>query len=263
MAVALPDQEANGPGRPSSIARGPSSPRRRSSCGSPTSARSRSTIGTSLAVPSQFVRERLQHNHLGLIDETAEEASATRSRSDGRGRRHPPERGRWSTPASAPPAAYAAIGAPEPAPTVGKPLGAPGPAVPQLHVRRVRPRPVEPVRARRRDGRRRGAAVEGVQPAVHLRGRRASARPTCWSPTGHHMWRLKPGTAIEVRHVGTVRHGVHQGRPGTPGRCVPPASTGRSTSCSSTTSSSWPSARRRRPSSSTRSTICTAPAARS
>src|SRR4026207_2459438 len=27
-----------------------------------------------LAVPSQFVRERLQHNHLGLIEETAEEA---------------------------------------------------------------------------------------------------------------------------------------------------------------------------------------------
>src|ERR687895_352611 len=28
----------------------------------------------SLAVPSQFVRERLQHNHLGLIEETAQEA---------------------------------------------------------------------------------------------------------------------------------------------------------------------------------------------
>ena len=28
----------------------------------------------SLAVPSQFVRERLQHNHLGLIEEAAEEA---------------------------------------------------------------------------------------------------------------------------------------------------------------------------------------------
>ena len=105
---------------------------------------------------------------------------------DGRGRGHPPRGGpaRRHGPARLR-AAYAAIGAPAPAPPTRRQAARRTRApVPQLHVRRVRPRPVEPVRARGRDGGRRGAAVDGVQPAVHLRRRRASARPTCSSRSG-------------------------------------------------------------------------------
>ena len=57
---------------------------------------------------------------------------------------------------------------------------------------------------------------------------------------GHHMYRLEAEPPREVRDVRAVRHGVHQGRPRTPGRQLPARSTARSTSCSSTTSSSWP-----------------------
>ena len=48
----------------------------------------------------------------------------------------------------------------------------------QVHVRHLRRRPVQPVRPRRRPGRGRDAR-HPVQPALHLRRRRAWARPTC------------------------------------------------------------------------------------
>ncbi len=138
----------------------------------------------SLAVPSQFVRERLQHNHLGLIEEAAEEAfgrpvkiemevdeairheegplvdldlrAAGRLRGDRRAARSGAHRGQAAARSARPP-------------------------VPQLHLRRVRAGSVQPVRARGRDGRRRGAAVDRVQPAVHLRRHGPRARPTCSS----------------------------------------------------------------------------------
>ena len=61
-------------------------------------------------------------------------------------------------------------------------LGA-GDAEPPLHVRPVRHRCLEPLRARRRALGRRGAGP-GLQPAVHLRPGRASARPTCSTRSG-------------------------------------------------------------------------------
>ena len=126
----------------------------------------------SLAVPSQFVRERLQHNHLGLIEETAEEAFGHPVKIEmdvDEGIRH--EEGPLVDITSAPPAAYAAIGAPATARRrCGKPLGAPGLPFPNYTFDAFVPGPVEPVRARRRHGGRRGTAVDRVQPAVHLRG---------------------------------------------------------------------------------------------
>ena len=70
-------------------------------------------------------------------------------------------------------AAGAGAAAPEPA------RDANGPArQPQADLRAVRHRRLQPARPRRRADRRRDARA-GLQPAVHLRASRASARPTC------------------------------------------------------------------------------------
>ena len=53
---------------------------------------------------------------------------------------------------------------------------------PEVHLRLVRDRLVQPFRARC-GARRRRSAGPGLQPALHLRAHRASARPTCCTPS--------------------------------------------------------------------------------
>ena len=129
-------------------------------------------------------------------------------------------------------------------------------AVPGLHVRRVRSRPVQPVRACGGDGGRRGAAVEGVQPVVHLRRCRTRQDPPARRDRTSHA-PAQPAAAREVRDERELHDRVHQGGARAAGLPVRRSATATSTCCSSTTSSSSPSARRRRRSSSTRSTRCT------
>ena len=76
---------------------------------------------------------------------------------------------------------------------------APRAAVPQLHVRRVRARTEQPVRARGGHGRRRGAAVARRTTRCSSTAASAWARRTCCSPIGHHMYRLKP--SLRVKYV--------------------------------------------------------------
>ena len=135
----------------------------------------------SLAVPSQFVRERLQHNHLGLIEETAEEAFGHPIKIEmdvDEGIRH--EEGPLVDITTTPPAAYAAIGAPAAPPTVGKPLGAPGLPFPNYTFDAFVPGP---------SSRFAHAAAMAVAEAplstaynpLFIYGARVSARRTSWS----------------------------------------------------------------------------------
>ena len=126
-----------------------------------------------LAVPSALVRERLQHNHLSLIEEAAAEArrAAGEDRVRGGGGPAPPRRARPSSTEPSP-ASFAAIGAPARrgrAAAPGRSSGAPGLPFPNYTFDAFVPGPVEPLRSRGGDGRGRGAALHGVQPAVHLR----------------------------------------------------------------------------------------------
>src|ERR687897_3558963 len=121
----------------------------------------------SLAVPSQFVRERLQHNHLGLIEETAEEAFGRPLKIEmdvDEGIRH--EEGPLVDMATTSPASYAAIGAPATPPTVGKPLGAPGLPFPNYTFDAFVPGP---------------SSRFAHAAAMAVAGARASARRTSWS----------------------------------------------------------------------------------
>ena len=190
-------------------------------------ARSPSTTACSRSrVPSDMVRERLQHNHLDLIRarQRPRRSRAVRVEIDadrGRARmRHP--RGDAPDPVAA--AGHSTRAAPVGAGRLGRTArwARPGLPFPELHVRRVRARTVQPVRARGGHGRRRGAAVEGLQPAVHLRRRGAGQDPPADRRRPSHV----PAQAEpprEVRHVGAVRHRVHQGGPRAAGRQLPPA----------------------------------------
>ncbi len=140
-----------------------------------------------LAVPSPLVRERLQHNHLALIEEprrvaagrplkvdlAVDEALRDRPGLESVGPEPIPEPG---------PAARTASRAPRPAssPSAAQPsLGAPGLPFPNYTFDAFVPGPEQPLRTRGSDGRGRGAAVDRVQPAVHLRRGRVWARRTC------------------------------------------------------------------------------------
>jgi chromosomal replication initiator protein len=84
-----------------------------------------------LAVPSQLVKERLQHHHLSLIEEGAADAAGRPVKVDfeiEEGLRQAIEGSAEapSTEVQISPPAYAAIGAPAEAPQSTKPLGAPG-----------------------------------------------------------------------------------------------------------------------------------------
>ena len=137
------------------------------------------------AVPSPMIKERLHHHHLHLIEEAAADAvgrplkieievddSLARPGGNLVGARIPRRRCAPATLVSRVVRRDRGSARPRLAPLVAQSAtrGA-GAPVPQLHLRRVRPRPQQPVRARGRHGRRRGSALHRLQPAVHLRGR--------------------------------------------------------------------------------------------
>ena len=177
-----------------------------------------------LAVPSPLVRDRLQHNHLQLISRAAQEAAgrplAVDLAVDEALREHSSIDGLDTTPADdvgeTTPASYAAIGAPAARVVVADP-GRPGAPVPGIHLRCLRARAEQPVRPRRGDGRRRGVAVDGLQPVVHLRRRGPGQDPPADRGGPSHV-SARAGAAGEVRLVGAVRDRVHQGGARTTGR---------------------------------------------
>jgi len=152
----------------------------------------------SLAVPSQFVRERLQHNHLGLIEEAAAEAFGrpVKVEMDVDERiRH--EEGPLVDPTPAPPAAYAAIGAPSKAPPEpGRSLGAPGLPFPNYTFDAFVPGP---------SSRFAHAAAMAVAEAplstaynpLFIYGGTGLGKTHLLVAIGHHIWRLMPDTRIK------------------------------------------------------------------
>ena len=210
MSIAFSEHDGRvRPGHMSWSGPAPSSPKPPSSCGSPTCAPVELTDDVlALAVPSQLVRERLQHNHLHLIERGG--------RRSGRPPREDPPRGGRG-----------------PAPTPGQTRRARGP-------RRAALRPPAP-RSAPATGRRPGAAPDhrSARPACRSpttrstrscpdpstgsrtpprwpSPRRRRPRPTtrCSSTAasglgkthlliavGHHMYRLHPGAPREVRDL--------------------------------------------------------------
>ena len=137
-----------------------------------------------------------------------------------------------------------------------------GPAEPEVHLRDLRHRLVQPVRPRGRGRGRRGAG-QGLQPAVHLRRLRAGQDP----PAARDRALRASGCSRRCGCATCQLRGVHQRLHQLDPRrqAVRPSSgaTATSTSCSSTTSSSWRARSGRRRSSSTRSTRCTTRTSRS
>ena len=124
-----------------------------------------------------------------------------------------------------------------------------------LHLRRLRLRPRQPVRARRRHGRRR-VALQGLQPALPLRRRGHGQDP----PDARHRPRGEAAPARRV-HLLRLRGEVHQRddqlRPLRQDDQLPRQASAPWTCCSSTTSSSSRRKSAPRRSSSTPSTRCT------
>ena len=158
-----------------------------------------------LGVPNDFTREWIEGHFLGLISAALEEATGRELRIDLRVAR----------PAATPPPLPVEQVAPQPqgAQAPAQPLAAP-PAPrrqrdePEVHVRLVRDRLVEPVRARGRARGRRGARA-GLQPALHLRRHRprqdapaAGDRELRGDPHRRH---LRP-----LRHERDVHERLHQ-----------------------------------------------------
>jgi chromosomal replication initiator protein len=157
----------------------------------------------SLAVPSQFVRERLQHNHLVLIEEAAEVASGGPVKIEmevDEAIRHeefaPVDLG------PTPPAAYAAIGAPPvasqgaAASSLGRPHGAPGLPFPNYTFDAFVPGP---------SSRFAHAAAMAVAEAplstaynpLFIYGGTGLGKTHLLVAIGHHIWRLMPDTRIK------------------------------------------------------------------
>ena len=158
-----------------------------------------------LAVPSQLVRERLQHHHLSMIEEAAAEsvgypvkvefAVDERLRGDAAGElgtstvRAPEER---------PPAAYAAIGAPPELLPPKDTLGAPGLPFPNYTFDAFVPGPSN------RFAHAAAMAVAEATPStaynpLFIYGATGLGKTHLLIAVGHHMYRLTPG--IRVKYV--------------------------------------------------------------
>jgi chromosomal replication initiator protein len=158
----------------------------------------------SLAVPSQFVRERLQHNHVRLIEEAAAAAAGreiTVQMEVDEAIRH--DEGPLGDVAGPPPAAYAAIGAaptaPAPAlpsPTPARSLGAPGLPFPNYTFDAFVPGP---------SSRFAHAAAMAVAEAplstaynpLFIYGGTGLGKTHLLVAIGHHIWQLGPQTRIK------------------------------------------------------------------
>jgi chromosomal replication initiator protein len=149
-----------------------------------------------LAVPSQFVRERLQHNHLGLIEGAAAEAFGRPVKIE----MHVDEAIRHQEHALAdpfpPPSAYAAVGAPpQPAP-VTRGVAAPGLPFPNYTFDAFVPGP---------SSRFAHAAAMAVAEAplstaynpLFIYGGTGLGKTHLLVAIGHHIWRLSSETRIK------------------------------------------------------------------
>jgi chromosomal replication initiator protein len=155
-----------------------------------------------LAVPSTFVRERLQHNHLGLIEEAAAAAAGGPLKIDltvEEGLRHPLDEAPI-TPEPSPPAGYAVIGAPAAArASVAAPvLGAPGLPFPNYTFDAFVPGPSN------RFAHAAAMAVAEAPPStaynpLFIYGGVGLGKTHLLIAVGHHMHRLNPG--IKVKYV--------------------------------------------------------------
>ena len=94
-----------------------------------------------------------------------------------------------------------------------------GPAQPEVHLRDLRHRLEQPVRARGRGGRRRGPR-QGLQPPVHLRRVRVWARRTCCTPSGTTRATSTP-RARALRELRGVHQRLHQQHPRRQGQQLP------------------------------------------
>jgi chromosomal replication initiator protein len=157
-----------------------------------------------LAVPSTMVRERLQHNHLGLIEDAVATSCGRPVKVDfevEEGLRHPLD----DTPVSQPPppASYAAIGAPVvPTTEQAKPLGAPGLPFPNYTFDAFVPGPSN------RFAHAAAMAVAEAPPStaynpLFIYGGVGLGKTHLLVAIGHHMYRLSAG--IRVKYVTSER----------------------------------------------------------
>ena len=157
-----------------------------------------------LAVPSQLVKERLQHNHLSLIEEAVAHGVGRPLKIDftiEEGLRHGPESGPTSDGGPPSPASYAVIGAPVAAAAVTaatKVLGAPGLPFPNYTFEAFVPGPSN------RFAHAAAMAVAEAPPStaynpLFIYGGVGLGKTHLLIAVGHHMYRLNPG--IRVKYV--------------------------------------------------------------
>ena len=160
-----------------------------------------------LAVPSTLVRERLQHNHLSLIEEAAAVSVGRPLKIEfevEEGLRPIVEEAAATDPAVAPPASFAAIGAPPVAETPGpsKQLGAPGLPFPNYTFDAFVPGPSN------RFAHAAAMAVAEAPPStaynpLFIYGGVDLGKTHLLIAVGHHLHRLNPG--IRVKYVTSER----------------------------------------------------------
>ena len=148
-----------------------------------------------LSVPSLLVRERLQHNHLSLIEDAAAEAVGRPVKIEidvDEALREPmPDVGLAGEPA--PPSSYAVIGAPLDRTRIERPLGAPGLPFPNYTFDAFVPGPSAAA-----------MAVAEAPPStaynpLFIYGGTGLGKTHLLVAIGHHMYRLAPG--IRVKYV--------------------------------------------------------------
>ncbi len=161
-----------------------------------------------LAVPSQLVRERLQHNHLTLIEQTAADLVGRPVKIEidvDEGLRTEPGQGLDAAEdlvAGPPPAAFAAIGAPADHPAGRGDLGAPGLPFPNYTFDAFVPGPSN------RFAHAAAMAVAEATPStaynpLFIYGATGLGKTHLLIAVGHHMHRLAPG--IRVKYVTSER----------------------------------------------------------